>query len=291
VPHARALRRADYHVTRTLCQLDAAFEGGRSRLADVSVARAEALRQRRRRRRRAAVAEQCRVPAVRRRLSPAREHHRVHRVPDGQAGGGALNAPCVTCANGEAAVRQLKVAGEVSAWPQNMTTRCAGECAGSGWRLTDNGLDSGVGHGSDAVLTLTWIVDVPSLSPPPYIEFVSTIDCGFLFTDDSCTLSFTVTGGNVTHPTITQTFAYRRTSRVYFLATGRRTLTWTFSKSITEVSDDAQRRYRAMLESILLVGANLGGAPRASSAPAAACRPPARSAARRATPAPAPIRS
>jgi hypothetical protein len=251
----------DYHVTRTLCQLDSEFEGGRSRLqtyqwlepklCDSVAAGAVALPSP------SNVACQACAGGYRR-----PENITVCTAcPTGQAGGGALNAPCVQCANGEAAVRQLKVAGEVSAWPQNMTTRCAGECAGSGWRLTDTGLDSGVGHGSDAVLTLTWIVDVPSLSPPPYIEFVSTIECGFLFTDDSCTLSFTVTGGNVTHPTITQSFAFRRTSRVYFLATGRRTMTWTFSKSITEVSDDAQRRYRAKLESILLVGANLGGAP------------------------------
>jgi hypothetical protein len=261
---------ADYRVTRALCAVDATAPEGRSRretfqwlepkLCNSIVNTSVQLPQPR-----AVPCLPCQ-PGFARTASVLA----CTACAGGTAGGGATNAPCTTCGNGEAAQRRLRVEPALNVWPAGMRTSCSGACATNGWRLTDAAIDSGVGHGADARPVLTWDVDVPSLSPQPFVEFLTTIDCGgfFLFGTDACELQFTITGGDVVHPTTTiTTFAFQRRTRVDFIAPGRRTLTWTFSKRVSNL-DSAQQRYFASLTNVTLVGATLGGAPACLKCPA-----------------------
>jgi hypothetical protein len=177
----------------------------------------------------------------------------------GSAGGGGT-ATCNVCAAGEAAQRSFLLDGNFNGFPDGMTTRCDDfDCGSRGWRVLPEGIGSGIGHGRVAQSVLTWDIDVVSLNPQPYVEFVSTLECPGKATGDTCEFSFAVVGNF----SASYTSATRRVVRVDLTTVGRRKLVWTFTKAYAESTalTDAARRARVTIQTITLVGASIGGAP------------------------------
>jgi hypothetical protein len=183
--------------------------------------------------------------------------------PAGTAGGGGASTVCNPCAVGEAAQRQFLLDSSFLAFPNEMSTQCIGEeCASNGWRILSDGIGSGTGHGNVVQSVLTWDINVVSLQPGPYVEFVMALECPGRVLGDTCELEFSIIGNWTT----TVTTSFTRTVRAELNTVGPRKLQWRFNKaygagSSNRTATEASRRARAVINSILIVGATIGGAP------------------------------
>lgn len=66
---------------------------------------------------------------------------------------------CLECSGDNVAEKVLSIS-HFRTWPSFLSTRCSGDCATEGWRLREDSIDTGIGHGKDVQVVLEITVTV-----------------------------------------------------------------------------------------------------------------------------------